>query len=59
MEQSIKIDTEMGVNELRQLHELSNLNKALTKDEYFQIVLIYQRVIDRLSKEAEKQGIQI
>lgn len=59
MDQSIRIETEMGVNELRQLHELSNLNKALNKEEYMQIVLVYQKAIDRLSKQAAQQGIQI
>ncbi|MGN2371795.1 hypothetical protein ACTFJW_17430 [Clostridium cagae] len=59
MEKSINFKNEMGVRELRQLHELSNLNKALSQEEYMQIVLIYQGVIERLAREAEKQGIEI
>lgn len=59
MEKSIEFKNEMGVKELRQLYELANLNKALNQEEYMQIVLIYQRVIERLTKEAEKQGIKI
>ncbi|NFO48654.1 hypothetical protein FDC58_10550 [Clostridium botulinum] len=59
MEKSINFKNEMGVRELRQLHELSNLNKALSQEEYMQIVLIYKGVIERLAREAEKQGIEI
>ncbi|OSA97807.1 UNVERIFIED_ORG: hypothetical protein B2H98_07000 [Clostridium botulinum] len=59
MEKSINFKNEMGVRELRELHELSNLNKALSQEEYMQIVLIYQGVIERLAREAEKQGIEI
>ncbi|MBY6916026.1 hypothetical protein [Clostridium botulinum] len=59
MEESINFKNEMGVRELRQLHELSNLNKALNQEEYMQIVLIYKGVIERLAREAEKQGIEI
>lgn len=33
--------------------------KALTQDEFMQIVSVYKNVVDRLSEEAKKEGIEI
>lgn len=58
---NVRINYEtIGVTEQRNLIETTrDLSRALTKEEYFTIMLIYQRVIDRLVGEAEKQGIEI
>lgn len=32
---------------------------ALTKEEFMQIVAIYNKTINRLTKQAEKEGIKI
>ena len=60
-EENIRINYEtIGVMEQRNLIEATrNLGGAMTKEEYFSIMLVYQRVIDRLVGEAEKQGIEI
>lgn len=60
-EENIKVNYEtIGVMEQRNLIEATrNLSRAMTKEEYFSIMLVYQRVIDRLVGEAEKQGIEI
>lgn len=61
MEENIKIDYEaIGVPEQRNLLDMAfTLNKALTKGEYASLVKFYYGVIQRLEKEAEKQGIEI
>ncbi len=60
-EQNIKVEYEtIGVMEQRNLIEATrNLGRAMTKEEYFSVMLIYQKVTDRLVVEAEKQGIKI
>lgn len=51
-EEYIKINYKsIGIKEQRQLFELASLNKALTHEEYMEIVMIYKKVIDRLEKE--------
>lgn len=61
MEENIQIDYEtIGVAEQRHLIEMSrNLGRVMTKEEFNDIMLVYKGVIDRLVKEAEKQGIEI
>ena len=58
---NIRIEYEtIGVLEQRDLMEATrNLGRAMTKEEYFSVMLIYQKVIDRLVAEAENQGIEI
>lgn len=60
-EESIKVNYKtIGVTEQRNLIEATrNLSKALTSEEYYKIMLVYNKVIDRLISEAEKQGIII
>lgn len=60
-EKNIKLEYEtIGVKEQRNLIETTrDLSRAMTKEEYFSVMLIYQKVIDRLVNEAEKQGIEI
>ena len=41
----------IGVEELRLLNDLSKLNIALTKEEYFRIVNIYAGVLNRLNNK--------
>lgn len=49
-EEYINIDYEtIGVKELRQLQELTVMNRALTKEEFFKIVNVYASAINRLS----------
>lgn len=56
----IRINDGIGVNEQRQLIELTRgLMAALTKEEFMQIVAIYNKTINRLTKQAEKEGIKI
>lgn len=59
-EENIKINYEtIGVIEQRNLIELATtLSRAMTKEEYNSIMLVYKKVIDRLTIEAEKQGIK-
>ena len=60
-EELIKVNYEtIGIIEQRNLIEATrNISKALTSEEYFSIMLVYKKVIDRLVSEAEKQGIDI
>lgn len=56
----IRINDGIGVSEQRQLIELTRgLMAALTKEEFMQIVAIYNKTINRLTKQAEKEGIKI
>lgn len=60
-EENIKLKYEtIGVKEQRNLIEATrDLSRAMTKEEYFSVMLIYRKVVDRLVSEAEKQGIEI
>ncbi|MDU4953880.1 MAG: hypothetical protein E6X21_16320 [Clostridium sp.] len=59
-EKRIKINNELGVREQRHLIELTQgLMAALTHEEFIQIVTVYNGVINRLMKQAEKEGIEI
>jgi nucleoside-triphosphatase THEP1 len=58
-EENIIIHDGIGVMELRQLQDLSSLNRALNKDEFMEIVGVYKKAIDRLALQAEKEGIEI
>ena len=60
-EENIRINYEtIGVMEQRNLIEAArNLGRAMTKEEYFSIMLVYQRIIDRLVDEAAEQGLEI
>lgn len=59
-EENIKINYEtIGVVEQRNLIEAArDLGRAMTEEEYLSIMLVYKKVIDRLTIEAEKQGIK-
>ena len=59
-EENIKINYEtIGVVEQRNLIEAArDLGRAMTEEEYVSIMLVYKKVIDRLTIEAEKQGIK-
>ena len=59
-EENIQINYEtIGVTEQRNLIEAArNLGRAMTEEEYISIMLVYKKVIDRLTIEAEKQGIK-
>lgn len=59
-EENIQINYEtIGVVEQRNLIEAArDLGRAMTEEEYISIMLVYQKVIDRLTIEAEKQGIK-
>lgn len=59
-EENIQINYEtIGVVEQRNLIEAArNLGRAMTEEEYISIMLVYQKVINRLTIEAEKQGIK-
>ena len=59
-EENVKINYEtIGVMEQRNLIEAArNLGRAMTEEEYVSIMLVYKKVIDRLTIEAEKQGIK-
>lgn len=49
-EEMIEIDYEtIGVKELRHLHDLSQLNRVLTEEDYMRIVNVYAGVLNRLS----------
>lgn len=59
-EENVKINYEtIGVVEQRNLIEAArDLGRAMTEEEYISIMLVYKKVIDRLTIEAEKQGIK-
>ena len=59
-EENIQINYEtIGVVEQRNLIEAArDLGRAMTEEEYISIMLVYQKVINRLTIEAEKQGIK-
>lgn len=59
-EENVKINYEtIGVMEQRNLIEVArNLGRAMTEEEYISIMLVYQKIIDRITIEAEKQGIK-
>ena len=60
MEGYITIENGISVSQQRQLIEMTRgLMKALTQDEFMQIVSVYKNVVDRLSEEAKKEGIEI
>lgn len=59
-EENVKINYEtIGVVEQRNLIEAArDLGRAMTEEEYVSIMLVYKKIIDRLTIEAEKQGIK-
>ena len=60
MEGYITIENGISVSQQRQLIEMTRgLMKALTQDEFMQIVSVYKNVVDRLSEQAKKEGIEI
>ena len=51
-EEYITVDYEtIGVQELRQLQDLSHINKMLSYDDYYKLINVYKSVIDKLSKK--------
>lgn len=61
MEENIRVEYEtIGVMEQRNLIEATrNLGRAMTESEYLEVMFVFQKVVSRLVKEAEKQGIKI
>lgn len=59
-EKDIIIKNSIGVGQQRQLLELTReLSRALTEEEFLKIVSVYNSVVNRLIKQAEKEGIKI
>ncbi len=60
-EKSVPVgENTIGVKEQRDLIDFSrNLGRALNKEEYKQIVMVFKGVIDRLCENAKKEGIEI
>ena len=60
-EQFIQINYEtISVSDQRELIEATRgLSRALTPEEYISIMTVYSKVIQRLTKEAKKQGVEI
>ena len=57
---SITIHDGIGVSEQRQLLELTRgLMGAINREEFLQIVGVYNKAIDRLTEQAKKEGIEI
>lgn len=60
MNKSIKANQKaIGIPELRHLYDMQNFNKMLMHDEFLEIVRVYQKAIDRVTKEAKHQGVDI
>lgn len=55
MEKDIVIENGIGIKEQRQLWELKEINKALNKEEFFEIVAVYDKCINRLLDQSEKK----
>lgn len=56
----ITIENGISVSQQRQLIEMTRgLMAALTQDEFVQIASVYKNVVDRLSEQAKKEGIEI
>lgn len=56
----IPIHDGISIVEQRQLIELTRgLMSALTKEEFLQIVGVYNKAINRLTEQAKKEGIEI
>ena len=56
----ITIHDGISIVEQRQLIELTRgLMSALTKEEFLQIVRVYNKAINRLTEQAKKEGIEI
>lgn len=56
----IMINNGIGVSEQRQLLELTRgLMRAINREEFLQIVGVYNNAIDRLTEQAKKEGIEI
>ena len=56
----ISIHDGISIGEQKQLIELTRgLMSALTKEEFFQIVGVYNKAINRLTEQAKKEGIDI
>lgn len=60
-ERSIELKYEtIDIAEQRSLIEVArDLGRAMTKEEYNSVMLIYKKVLDRVVEEAEKQGVGI
>ena len=48
MEENIIIKDGLNIQQLRQLHELAQLNKVLNEVEFLKIVSVYNEAIERL-----------
>lgn len=56
----ITVNDGIGVSEQRQLVELTRgLMGAINREEFLQIVGVYNNAIDRLTEQAKKEGIEI
>ena len=61
MEKRIKVNYEtIKTEEQKELIKITkDLSKALTKEEYIEIMKVYWNLLNRLVEEAEKQGIEV
>ena len=59
-EENVKINYEtiVVVEQRNLIVAARDLGRAMTEEEYISIMLVYKKVIDRLTIEAEKQGIK-
>lgn len=56
----ITVHNGIGVGEQRQLIELTRgLMGAINREEFLQIVGVYNKAINRLTEQAKKEGIEI